>query len=719
MMSKILNKNEQSDVSIAKGKGTFQMNDGSRLEPEPSVMSRSPAPSVTPELQRVRTELTRIVDTSSTIRAAQEALDEAEALASDHAEDPTVRFILLQLMELAGQNTGITERWADLLRVSPEDIRIVRFYARRLVKERRREEALQLVDHHLPETLDDPRVSLARAEFLADVRAHEESDALFRRLVELHDRRELRVAFAKRLRKRGFLAEAVEILAPVVERLAPDSKAAQLAATLIDDYEFYRRFEPEDGLAGQDIKVIAMKHAILHFQNRVSARRPADQLRSVALVTGNLGAGGAERQLSRLACNLQRLRIAKGNGEGKTHPIPAAVEVLVKQHSGAFASARGQRLDFFLGDLLDAEVSVKEISKLPAVSTANQKVEDPDLLRLLEQLPPQVHYGVTRLCPYLRERDFDVVSLWQDGTCLFGALAALLAGTPVIHLVFRGLPPNIRRDRYRPEYSVLYQAMAEIPGVHFVSNSKAAAKEYAQWLGLPLERFHILYNGVPELDTAGSAQDKNKWNEFAARTQGATETIGGVFRLEPDKRPLLWIKLAHRYLKRRPDARFLIVGHGRLHDETISLAVELGVANRLLLAGHSVHVGFWYSKMDVKVLLSSFEGLPNVLIEAQLLGVRTVSTPAGGAAECFIDGVTGHLLKSVEKPDLDEACDRIAVLANTAGIDQATLEMGRLRALTLFSVDAMIEAFMALCTLATPVSANEDPANLLAIEEAA
>src|SRR5690606_36584765 len=115
---------------------------------------------------------------------------------------------------------------------------------------------------------------------------------------------------------------------------------------------------------------------------------------------------------------------------------------------------------------------------------------------------------------------------------------------------------NIRKDRYREEYPALYQALAQVPGVHFVSNSRKAAQEYAQWLDIPLERFHILYNGVPELATGGSPEDEQKWDAFHACTADATETIGGVFRLEPDKRPQLWIKLAAQYLKRRPLARF-------------------------------------------------------------------------------------------------------------------------------------------------------------------
>lgn len=651
-------------------------------------------------------ELARLLAASTTLQNARSHLDEAEQLAAQLPGDKAARVVLLQMKERAGLSTGLLGQWSDLLRDYPDDLVVARYYASRLVKELRVDEAMAVVDRYAPEQTEDLRKALARAELLADIKAHEASDALFRRLIASYDARELRVSFAKRLAKRGLIADAMQAIEPVAAGLAPETKGGQLAAKIVDDYTFYRRFESEADLMGQDIKVIAMKQAILRFRGRDLARREPGTPAKVALVTGSLGPGGAERQLTRLAVHLRPLAAggaASRSGSAADQDI-GAVEVLVKQHSSPAHADRPQRLDFFLAPLLDAGIKVSEINMMTAVSASHQKVEDADLLRMLGNLPPQVHYGVTRLVPHLRERAFDVVSLWQDGTCLFGALAALMAGVPTIHLVFRGLPPNIRRERFRPEYAVLYRAIAEVPGVTFVSNSRTGAREYAKWLDLPVERFHILYNGVPEMNVLASEQDEQKWMGFVERTRDATETIGGVFRLEPDKRPLLWVRLAHRYLKRRPGARFLIVGDGRFREDAHALATELGMADRLLLVGLSSHVGFWYSKMDVKVLLSRHEGLPNVLIEAQLLGVCTVSTPAGGAGECFIDGVTGHLLGCAENPDLQEACEKIERIVLSAQADPTVSAQAKWRAAELFSVDAMLATFLGLCRHAEPAA---------------
>jgi len=660
------------------------------------------------DLLGIHAQLEEIVAASGRVQVAQENLARAEALAGAHLSDAKVRFLLLRLKEAAGLNEGMSEQWSALLEACPDDLQIVRYRATRLVKERHLDAALSLVDRHLPESTDVPANLFARAKLLSDIRAHEQSDALFRRLISQHVDRNIRVEFAKRLRKRGLLADAFATIAPVAKQLVPGSKAAELATGLASDYVFYQGFESDADLAGKDIKIVSMKHAILHFRNRQIAEHSPDKPVSVALVTGSLGPGGAERQLTRLAGELSRMSEFPAHPPAAMLMRPEKVEVLVKQHTEPTGSSKKQGLDFFLPILVKAQIPVTEINRLPAISAAHQSVPEGSLGRLLEQLPPPVHYGVTRLAPLLRANPFDVVSLWQDGTCLFGALAALLVGVPTIHLVFRGLPPNIRKDRFREEYPELYQALAQVPGVYFVSNSRTAAEAYAQWLDIPIVRFHVLYNGVPDLTTDSSVADENKWHAFQENTTEATETIGGVFRLEPDKRPQLWIKMAAQYLKRRPHARFVIVGDGRLHEIIVALASELRVTDRLLLVGLSNHVGYWYSKMDASVLLSRYEGLPNVLIEAQLLGVPVVSTPAGGAGECFVENETGHLLSDVEHPDLTEACDKIESMVDLARSNDELKSQSRHRAQTLFSLESMLFKFLSLCVPVMPVSGNDE-----------
>src|SRR5690606_34344890 len=111
------------------------------------------------------------------------------------------------------------------------------------------------------------------------------------------------------------------------------------------DHEFYRGFEPEEELKGKDIRIVSMKHAILHFRNRAAAEQPPEDSVSIALVTGSLGPGGAERQLTRLAGELNRLASGTDRRPAFMQVRPEKVEVLVKQHTQPAGAARKQELD--------------------------------------------------------------------------------------------------------------------------------------------------------------------------------------------------------------------------------------------------------------------------------------------------------------------------------------------------------------------------------------
>ena len=531
--------------------------------------------------------------------------------------------------------------------------------AQSLIADKRHREAAPLLDGvEVPEALA-LEFQLAWAEALHDAQLIEAGERLYLRLLDLHPGRpDVHLPYAKRLYNRGYLQRASVVIEPVAHRLQPDSKAFSLLKRIRALMPQLAQLEGREIAAHEDARLIALKHALAMFRTREIRTLPKDRIGRITLMTGSLGPGGAERQLSRTAAELENVRVRDGHVAGIA--IERQVEVLVRSHGPE------HQHDFYLKDLRDANVLLGEINHMPPVAPSHMGIADKALVSLLEFLPAKVNFGVRRLVARLRESDPDVVSMWQDGACLFAGLAALVAGVPKIQVVIRGLPPVIRRHMFQPDYEVMYRGLAEVPGVEFISNSKAAAVAYSEWLDIPIDRFSIVYNGVPRMACDSTEALDAQWNDFVARTADADQTIGGVFRFDTDKRPTWWVRFAYRYAKKHPKARFVVVGGGRLLDDCQRMAEELGVADRILFVGRSTDVGYWMKKMDVLVLMSSFEGLPNVLIEAQYLGVPVVSTPAGGASECFIEGVTGHILGCADKTDLNEACEKVHALLGRA-----------------------------------------------------
>jgi glycosyltransferase involved in cell wall biosynthesis len=253
------------------------------------------------------------------------------------------------------------------------------------------------------------------------------------------------------------------------------------------------------------------------------------------------------------------------------------------------------------------------------------------------------------------------------------------------------MPPNARRDRQKPEQHVLYRGLLSAEGVTLVANSAIAARAYEEWLELSPGSVAVIANGVEPLPTEGSDEELARWQAFDQRTGGGF-TLGGVMRLDENKRPLFWLEICAALAKRVPDARFILAGSGPLREAARGYAQDQGIGERTLLVGRSAHIGFWLERMDAVALTSRHEGVPNALIEAQLSGLPVVSTPAGGAAEAVAPIAANRLLRDADHPDSGEAA---AHLEELAGRREAEREADRIAlrqwAGRHFAMDRMIE----------------------------
>ncbi len=108
--------------------------------------------------------------------------------------------------------------------------------------------------------------------------------------------------------------------------------------------------------------------------------------------------------------------------------------------------------------------------------------------------------------------------------------------------------PIDRPDRYRPEYDVIYKALLAADNVSLSVNSQFAASRFADWLGIDPGRIAVIRNGVTALPMVGDTTAQARFERFDARTAPSSLTLGTVMRLDPNKRPLLWIDAAAKIL---------------------------------------------------------------------------------------------------------------------------------------------------------------------------
>ncbi len=252
-----------------------------------------------------------------------------------------------------------------------------------------------------------------------------------------------------------------------------------------------------------------------------------------------------------------------------------------------------------------------------------------------------------------------VVHVWQDALSVSAGMAARIAGVPRVIIAGRNVAPvNFAYFRLYMEFG--YRELADCAGLTMLNNSVAGAASYAQWLGQGVDRFVVLRNGI---DTAIIAKPLPEDVADLRRRSGIPEgvpVIGSIFRFYDEKRPLLWIEAAALIAARRPEAHFVIFGTGPMREEMLRLARRKGLAARVHLPGTVAAPEQALALMDAFLLTSAFEGTPNVVLEAGLLGVPVVATDAGGTAETIDPGVTGFVSTSATAEEL--ASQVLAVL---------------------------------------------------------
>ena len=87
-----------------------------------------------------------------------------------------------------------------------------------------------------------------------------------------------------------------------------------------------------------------------------------------------------------------------------------------------------------------------------------------------------------------------------------------------------------------------------------------------------------------------------------------------------------------------------MVGDGEDYDK-VKDQVEAGILkDYVILKGSMKNPFLEMKKSDVFALLSTYEGLPNTIYEALILGIPVVATDVGGIADQIITGETGWLV---------------------------------------------------------------------------
>lgn len=104
--------------------------------------------------------------------------------------------------------------------------------------------------------------------------------------------------------------------------------------------------------------------------------------------------------------------------------------------------------------------------------------------------------------------------------------------------------------------------------------------------------------------------------------------VGHIGYMDTEKNHMFLLRVFKQLVEKRPDARLLLIGDGRLRSEIEQYIAENGLTDFVQVLGKRTDVANLYQCMDVFVLPSLFEGLPVTLVEAQAAGLRCLVSSA-------------------------------------------------------------------------------------------
>ena len=243
---------------------------------------------------------------------------------------------------------------------------------------------------------------------------------------------------------------------------------------------------------------------------------------------------------------------------------------------------------------------------------------------------------LAKLRRYIKDWKPDVIHGFLFDGDIYGRIAAIGTGVPVLN--------SERSSHYTISSTQRLAHLATKPFVHGVVANSHVGSEFAQKLyGYDPKHMHVVWNGMRVEDFERQAVTERDYKQefFGTRDCKVACFIGAI---KPAKDYHLAVDVAEKLVKRGPEWRVLFLGDSLaapnaagykpgVHSDTSQYKSDvmahyrrLGIAERAIFAGARKDLPAIVKQSDVLYVTSAWEGFPNSVLEAMVLGVPVVST---------------------------------------------------------------------------------------------
>jgi glycosyltransferase involved in cell wall biosynthesis len=245
---------------------------------------------------------------------------------------------------------------------------------------------------------------------------------------------------------------------------------------------------------------------------------------------------------------------------------------------------------------------------------------------------------VWKLTGVLKQEKVDILHCHLHKASVYGAIAAKVAGVPVVFSHVHGL----NRSKSWQRKLINQLVLRKVNKIFAVGES--VRKDV-------LESNPFL--SPEKVVSLGNSIDYGRYSQIEISKQQAKEDIGlkadsfvfgTIGRLTLTKGYSYLIDAFAQLKGQIPSAHLIFVGEGRLQNELEREAAETPYADSIHFLGQRSDITSILKAIDVFVLSSIAEGLPRSLLEAMAAKVPCIGTKVGGIPEILADGKFGYLV---------------------------------------------------------------------------
>ena len=223
----------------------------------------------------------------------------------------------------------------------------------------------------------------------------------------------------------------------------------------------------------------------------------------------------------------------------------------------------------------------------------------------------------------LKEHSFDVVHInGNSGTMIIEVLLAKLCG--VKNVMVHGHSTRTNHP--------FINTILKVPMMWLSQECIACSEATGQWLYGKYP--YTLLNNAIELDKFRFEETlREKYREeFGVQKEFL---VGHIGHFTEPKNHFFLIDVFAAFHKLEPNSKLLLISDGPRFQQVQEKVAQLGLQDAVIFAGRRSDVAGIYSAMDLFILPSCWEGLPLVMVEAQMNGLPLlVSDAVTSAAKC-------------------------------------------------------------------------------------